>query len=256
MIRDAWFIFLNEARIARTDPTLFAILFAMPFVVLYLTAPAVRPALILAGYEDASGAELAMPGMAILFGNFGMAFLAFAVFREHTWNTWDRLMHAPVSMAAVFTGKALLPFFLVLLQQFVMLAAAAWIFDVRLSGELAAYALTSVCFAFFVVCAGFWITAVCATMQQVNAIINIGSLILAGLGGAFAPVEQLPAWMQSAAIFSPNYWAIQALRSTILDGAGLIDVLPSALVLCGTGLALLLFALLRFSGDHRKMSWA
>ncbi len=249
-------ILAHELRIARGDPALFAILFVMPFTVLYLVAPAMRPAMIMQGYADASGAEQAMPGMAVLFGNFGMAFLAFAVFREHTWNTWDRLMYAPVPRASIFAGKALLPFGLVVIQQILMLGAAHLIFDVQLSGSFAAYCLIAGAFALFVVSAGFLCTAVFSSMQQVNAVINIGSLLLAGLGGAFAPIEHLPPWMQSAAVFSPNYWAIASFKAIILDGAGLRQVLPAAGIL--TGIAVLCFAgaILRFRDEHRKMSWA
>ena len=251
------YLFFNEFRIARRDPGVFVILFLMPFAALYLLSPAMRPALILQGYTNASGAEQAMPGMSILFGNFGMAFLAFAIFREHTWNTWSRLKLAPLSGLALFGGKALLPFLLVLSQQFLMLLAGYLIFGVEVRGSLWAFALISFSFSLMIVAAGFMLCAIFSSMQQINAVINFGALLLAGLGGAFAPLETLPAWMRYLSVLSPDYWAISGMKAVILKGAGLWDVLPHSVVLLVLTTSFLSISVYRFSRQDRSLkTWA
>ncbi|MCR9141599.1 MAG: ABC transporter permease [bacterium] len=256
-LRDVSWIFRQELRIARRDSTIFAIMFVMPFVVLYLVAPAMRPALIQQGFAEASGAEQAMPGMAVLFSNFAMAFLAFAVFREHTWSTWDRLMIAPFSRFSVLAGKALLPFFAVVAQQLTLLAAASIVFDVKINGAgFIAYLALSFALAAFAVCAGLALTAWLASLQEINSIVNIGTFVLAGVGGAFGPIELMPAWIQSISVLSPNFWAIDGFKQVLLNDAGIGAVLPGAAILLGCAAACLALALMGLAGEREKRAWA
>lgn len=261
-LRDALWIFQNELRIGRRDSAIVAVLFVMPFVVLYLVAPAMRPALIMQGYPDATGAEQAMPGIAVLFSNFAMAFLAFAIFREHTWMTWDRLLAAPMSRVAIFGGKALLPFLLVITQQLILMSVAGWIFGVELRAGLVAYILLSAALAFFTVGAGLALSAWLSSLQEVNSVVNVGTFALAGLGGAFGPLEYMPEWIQAVSVFSPNFWAIDGFKTILLDpvGANMLPavraILPGAGVLVVCGALLFCLALPGFLRDREKRAWA
>ncbi|MEM7180793.1 MAG: ABC transporter permease [Spirochaetota bacterium] len=251
-----WLIFLNELRIARRDPGVFAILFAMPFVALYLLSPAMRPALIQEGFANATGAEQAMPGMSVLFGNFAMAFLAFSIFREHTWNTWERLRLSPLSKLSIFLGKALLPFTLLICQQLLLLLAARLIFGVEMQGSIIAFLAISMAFAFFTMSLGFLFTALLNSMQEINAFINVGALLFAGIGGAFAPLKTLPYWIQKIAFLSPNYWAIQGLKDVILKGTPLSGLFMPLAILTLVGLCCLSLAFYKFNSSSRKETWA
>ena len=59
-------IIRNELLLLRRDPTPFAILFVMPALAMMLFTPALGAVLREQGYSDASGVELAMPGMAVI----------------------------------------------------------------------------------------------------------------------------------------------------------------------------------------------
>lgn len=251
----AW-VFRQELRIGRRDSSLFAILFVMPFLVLYLVAPGMRPALILQGFTEATGAEQAMPGMAVLFSNFAMAFLAFAVFREHTWMTWDRLMITPLSRVSILGGKALLPFLLVIVQQLGLLAAAWLVFDVKVGEGLTAYIVLTLALATFTVCAGLALTAWLSSLQQINSVVNIGTFALAGVGGAFAPIDLMPAWIQTISVFSPNYWAIAGFKAILLNDARVDAILPGAMILFAFAAICFAIALRGLSTDREKRAWA
>ena len=253
---DLGWVFRHELRLSRRDTTIFAVLFVMPFLVLYLVAPAMRPALILQGHAAATGAEQAMPGMAVLFSNFAMAFLAFAIFREHTWMTWDRLMIAPLSRVAVLSGKALLPFVLVVIQQMSLLFAAWLVFGVSAGTGLLAYILLTCALAMFTICAGLALTAWLGSLQQINSVVNIGTFALAGIGGAFGPIELMPTWMQTISVLSPNYWAISGFKAILIDHAGVAAILPGAVILVGFAAICFVIALAGFAGDRQKRAWA
>ena len=76
------------------------------------------------------------------------------------------------------------------------------------------------------------VIALCRTMDQANTIGMLGGMVMAGLGGALAPVSSFPGWVQSVAPFTPAYWVLDALRRLTLEHATLADVAPA------TGIAL------------------
>ena len=67
-------------------------------------------------------------------------------------------------------------------------------------------------------------------------------LVLAALGGAMVPLEVFPPVMNTIAHLLPHAWAIEALTSSITQGAGPADVATSLLVLAGYGATLLAIA--------------
>jgi ABC-type multidrug transport system permease subunit len=62
---------------------------------------------------------------------------------------------------------------------------------------------------------------------------------MAFAGGAFIPLDSLPAVLRAISPFSLIYWASSGYRKLIAEGAGLQSVLPNAAVLAGAGLLLL-----------------
>ncbi len=103
--------------------------------------------------------------------------------------------------------------------------------DLRVSGSWLAVVLIAGAFAALVLIAGLAAAAALSTIQQVNAVTNLGAMALGGLGGGFVPVESLPDWIEPIAPISPVYWAMEGYRSAILDGGGVGDVLGPLAVL-------------------------
>ncbi|BEH03647.1 hypothetical protein brsh051_29280 [Brooklawnia propionicigenes] len=95
-----------------------------------------------------------------------------------------------------------------------------------------AIAIIVVVFTAMLVCFGVMLVALCRTMDQANTIGMLGGMVMAGLGGALAPVSSFPGWVQSVAPFTPAYWVLDALRRLTLEHATLADVAPA------TGIAL------------------
>ena len=61
------------------------------------------------------------------------------------------------------------------------------------------------------------LTSLCRTVAQLNAASMLGTMAIAGAGGAIAQIAALPGWVQAIAPASPVYWVIDAYRS-ILGG--------------------------------------
>ncbi|MCK9249746.1 MAG: ABC transporter permease [Solirubrobacteraceae bacterium] len=257
----------NELRILRHDPVPAVVLVAMPIVLMTLLSRAMNLAIQDQGYLGVTGSAQTVPGMACVFAFFASGIVAFAVFREHGWSTWPRLRAAGLSRTALLAGKIAVPAGLLAVQHVVLFAFGLVLLDLDNAGSWWLIALTATCFSLVVLTAGLAITALLQTVQQVNAVANLGAMILGGLGGGFVPVDALPEWVQPVAPASPVYWAMEAYRGIILDGAGVGscegipdcvtvgDVLVPCAVLVGFAAVFAVVAAVALRPDQPKRTW-
>lgn len=243
----------HELRLLRTDVQALVVLVAMPLVVMAFLKPTVRAQLVSEGYSGASGAELAVPGMAVMFAFFAVGYVGYGFFREHNWGTWERLRASPAPLVQILAGKLGAPLAVVAAQLAVLFAAGGWLYDLRVRGSVAGLALVALALALSVVALGAALFAVCRSFQQLNAIANLGAVLLAGFGGALVSTSTLPGWAQAVAPGTPGYWAMRGFRSTILDGRGIESALLPAAVLLAFAAGLACLAALRFGVEDRKV---
>ena len=245
----------NELRILRHDPVPLVLLIGMPIVLMVLLSQSLGHVLLFEGYDDTPGSMHTAPGMACLFGFFSIAIIGFAIFREHGWRTWPRLRAAGVGGPALFAGKLAVPAGMLVLQHAVLFGFGVAFLDFKVNGAWPAVALLALAFALMILCAGLAAAALLGTVQQLNAVTNLGTMVLGGLGGALVPVRELPKWVQPIAPASPVNWAMEGYRDVILDGAGVADVLPSLAAMSGLAALLVAVALWRLRNDAPKRTW-
>jgi ABC-2 type transport system permease protein len=245
----------NELRILRHDPVPLVLLIGMPIVLMVLLSQSLGHVLLFEGYDDTPGSMHTAPGMACLFGFFSIAIIGFAIFREHGWRTWPRLRAAGVGGPALFAGKLAVPAGMLVLQHAVLFGFGVGFLGFRVNGAWLAVALLALAFALMILCAGLAAAALLGTVQQLNAVTNLGTMVLGGLGGALVPVRELPTWVQPIAPASPVNWAMEGYRDVILDGAGVADVLPSLAAMTGLAALLVGVALWRLRTDAPKRTW-
>ena len=65
------------------------------------------------------------------------------------------------------------------------------------------------------------IAGLARTYAQANAFSQILTYSTAALGGAWWPIDIVPAWMQRLAQLTPVYWAMQGFQDIIVRGQGL-----------------------------------
>lgn len=246
----------QDLRLLRADPAFLVVMIVMPLTVMPFIQPAFRDALVAAGIEGANGAEQVVPGVSVMFALFMVGNVAFGVFREHGWNTWERLRASPATTSEVMVGKSVTPLLSLGLQQAVLLGVGGVLFDLQLQGSVIAMAAVVLAFALSLIGLGYLLLAVCKTVMQLQAATNIGTMVLAGLGGAITPITSLPDWARAIAPAVPSYWAMRGYRTVILSDGGIEDVLLPVAVLVGFAVGFAGVALLRFRMEEAKVSWA
>ncbi|HUG86643.1 MAG TPA: ABC transporter permease [Euzebya sp.] len=238
--------------LARRDAAPLVVMVAMPLVLMAFLQPALRLSLQAEGYDQASGAEQTVPGMAVMFVLYMVGVVGFRIFEEHGWGTWNRLRASPAGAAAVLVGK-IAPSFLVLTAQLtVLFGAGVVLYGLRIAGSVIALLLVGLAFAGMVLALGVLLAAVARTAQQLNVLSNIGTTVLAGIGGAIVPLGTLPEWAQSLAPATPSYWAMLGFRTVILEGGHVGDVIPPVVVLLVFAGVFAALAATRFRFDDTK----
>ena len=244
-------------RIIRNDPSFLVIMFLMPLALMPLMRRALGINLEAAGFADADGAEQVVPGQMVLFGFFVAGGASFALFREHGWRTWDRIRASAASPTSLLAGFSAPWVAIHVLYQVVLLGAGALFFGLRLNGGsglalLAMLAAFSFCLVALVVLAA----STLRTVNQVQAIVNVGAMVFGGLGGALVPFEQLPGWAQAVAPVTPHYWAMQGHRKIFLQQGTFGDVAKAFFVLVAIGLVAAVLGAFRFRADETKEFFA
>lgn len=247
----------HDLRVLRRDPVFVVVFTLMPLAFMAFTKGAFGAALRAENPgAGLNGSEQVVPGAAVLFSGFLVGNLGFGVFREHGWATWDRLRASQLSTPELMVGKAVTPILVLALQLSVMLGAGALLFGLELRGSLPAFVVVAAALAVMEVTLGFALLAVCRSVLQLNAITNLGAMLLGGLGGAVTPVFLLPGWVQAIAPATPAYWAMKGFTRVTVDGGGIADVAAPVGVLLVFSAGFTLVAAISFRAEDAKTSWA
>lgn len=241
----------HELRLMRRDMGPLLVMVLMPLVVIPFVQPSLKLALNVRGYDDVSGAEHAVPGMAVLFGFFLTGFIGASVFREHGWETWDRLRASPIRRGELLAAKALPGLVIIGVQQLVLFGVGTLLLDLRITGSAIGLVAVGLAFAAVLCAMSLAFTGWSGTFQQLNAFSLIGTMGFAGFAGALTP--ELPEWAQRVAPATPGYWAMRGFRQTILEGADIGTVLPSIAALGGFALAFTVLTALTFDIAKRRI---
>lgn len=250
----------HEWRLQRRDLVPQLILTVMPLVLMAFLLPTYRNAMTLAGSAPGpgplTGAEQAVPGLSVMFSMFLVAHVGMVFFRDHGWNTWNRLRATAVPVPVLVLSKAAVPLGLLIAQFTILLTAGRFLFGLRVRGSLLALALVVAVFAACLVALGVLGFAACRTVVQMTSAANVLALVMAGLGGALVPRELLPSWAVPLAPATPAHWAVRGLQDVVSGGAGVGGVAFELGVLGAFASAFALLALVMLKPDQRKVSWS
>lgn len=253
MLRRSLTVAAIDARILRRDPAPILVMIVIPLLFVPFLLPGASAQLAATGHAGASGAQYAVPGLAVLFAMLCVQQIVVAFHRDMQSGMWERLRMSPASLPSLLAGKALAAFVAQLLQLGVVLGGGVVLFGYRPTGSWAGIVVVGLAFSLVMVTFGVLVVATFATQDQALAVCSIVAMLMAGLGGAFGPVAALPEALRVVAPVSPAFWALDALSALSLDGAALSDVIVPTVVLIGFAGVFAVGALLAFA---RRGRWS
>ncbi len=245
----------HESRIITRQAPLLIASIVMPLVVMVFLQPTFRVALENEGYTNASGAEQAVPGVAVMFSFFIVGVVAVAFLREHGFGTWDRLRASPAAPWEIIIGKLGLLSIVAGLQQGLLFIIGVMGAGLVIRGSVVALALVAAGLVASVLGLGVAVMAVCSTQQQIALVQTLGTMASAGLSGSLTPASLMPEFASVIGPCLPGYWAMRGYRAVLLDGAGVADVLGSVGMLLGFAALFGGVAIIRFRSEEPRASW-
>ncbi|TCJ77450.1 UNVERIFIED_ORG: ABC-2 type transport system permease protein [Bacillus cereus] len=162
-------------------------------------------------------------GFSILFVMIVMLSATGTILKARQLGVWSRLLEAPVSKVQILTGY-ILSFFLIGWIQFgVLMILTHSLFDVQWGNLLGVIILVSV-LLLAVIGLALLLASIVKTTEQQSALGNIVVISTCMIGGLYWPIEIEPAWMQTAANFVPQTWAMRGFTELIVRGGTLADI--------------------------------
>lgn len=156
-----------------------------------------------------------------------------------------REFSTPTSVRSIIAGEALGRFAFALFQGGFIVVASSLLFGVDWI-DLPATAAIVVAFALVASGAAMLVGSLARNEHQVSALGPGLGMLFGLLGGTMVPPEVFPSIMQTLSHLTPHAWAMDGFHRLLLQGRGLVDVLPDVAVLLAIAAGLMALAVVRF----------
>jgi len=182
----------------------------------------------------------------VQFSLMGVIGAAGTIVNERKSRTLQRMLTTTISRAEIILAYFLTIFLLNLIQITLMIAFGAGLLGVDYLREPVAVLLMMVASATCTGGLGLLIGVLSKSDDQVAMFSVIPTLLMAGLGGAWMPLELTSKAFQFVGHLTPVGWAIEGFENLVVRGMGLNAVLLPAGILTAYGVVLFGLAAWRF----------
>lgn len=154
-----------------------------------------------------------------------------------------RLFVTPIQPRHFIGGLVLSRSIICLLQLAVLMSVAVMLFGVTVSGNPLALVIVVIIGTALFLSIGFCMGSIAKTQQAIMAIGNLITFPQIFLSGIFYPIDILPDLIQPLANILPLSFLANGLREIVVDGAGLLDIIPDLIGLSVWALLALVVAI-------------
>lgn len=185
--------------------------------------------------EDQSNNAFAhsSPGMMAQFAIAGLISAAEVLVIERKTRALSRLLTTSIRRSEILLGHYLAMFVIIIVQLLLLTVFGQLFLKLDYYGAPVTTLLLSTATALAAASLGLLIGTLAKSEEQVIVYTLIPMFLLAGLGGAWVPLEVTPATVQRIGHLSPVAWIMDGFKGILIRGAGLNDTLIPIAVLLG-----------------------
>ncbi len=194
-----------------------------------VTEKAVFPTADLSAIESAY--DQSSPGMLVQFTITGLMGTAIILVQERRTKTLQRMLTTATSKSSIIFAHALSMFFIIVVQQIILVLSGKFLFGVDYLREPLAVFLVIVTFALWVSGMGILIGVLAKNEDQVILFSLIAMFLFTAMGGAWFPLEGTSAGFYNIARYTPGALAMQGFQNIIVRKQGFYSVLEPVGVL-------------------------
>jgi ABC-2 type transport system permease protein len=186
------------------------------------------------------------PGMMAQFAIAGLMAAAEVLVVERKTRALQRLLTTAIGRAEILLGHFLAMFTMITLQFALLIVFGQLFLALDYFGQPLATLLVAGSTALFAAALGLLIGALAKTEDQVVLLTLVPMFVLAGLGGAWLPLEFTSETVQRIGHASPVAWIMDGFKNILVRGQGLEAAWLPALVLLGFAAGCFGLAIWRF----------
>ena len=183
----------------------------------------------------------------IFFFSFLLTMLSFI--REKKQGTMERILNSPVNRAEIILGYILSFSILGVIEASVILITAIFIFNAQIYITLPILLQTYLIVYIVVLTAlgtGIFLSTLAKTEFHILQFIPLVIIPIMLLSGVWAPIETLPEWLRPISVVIPLTYANNALRSMLLHGESLINILSDFGILTAIACLMIFLGIITF----------
>jgi ABC-2 type transport system permease protein len=196
--------------------------------------------------QIAGGFEQSSAGQLVTWVNITLIGAAEVFVTERLGGTLRRLLITPTRKATILSGKIVGRLGMGIVQMILLVGFGKFIFGVEWGRSPAALALVVLAFGLASVALGVLLGTFARTRGQASGLTILFSMLMAGLGGAWWPLEVTPRAYQAVVKVLPTTWAMIGFNDVIVRGRGVAGVLPEVGILLGFALLFFVVGIWRF----------
>ena len=165
---------------------------------------------------------------------------------ERTTGTLRRLLTTPTSKSTFLLGTFVGQLVPAWVQMAILIGFGGLVMDVYWGGSIVGLLVLLLAFSLASVAFGTLMGTLVKTPGQVTNFSILSGMAMALLGGCWWPSEFFPEALLTANKVLPTSWVMEGLNGLMLQGFGLMEVLPLAAVLLGFAIVFFLIGVWRF----------
>ena len=209
-----------------------------------------------AAIEQKSNSTLSLahtsPGMMVQFAIAGLMTAAQIIVSERKSRALQRLLTTATAHVHILLGHYLAMLALILGQFVLLIAFGQLVLKVDYLREPGATALVGVATAMCIAALGLLIGTLAKSEDQAVVFSLVPMFILAGLGGAWVPLEVTGEAFRAIGHVSPIAWAMDGFKNVVSRGLGLESALLPAVALLGYAALFFVLAAWRFQSSEEQ----
>lgn len=182
-----------------------------------------------------------LPGVLAMNMMFSCLFgVGYVIVRYRKGGILRRLKAAPISAFQFLSAQVASRLILVTFVTFVLFVGSDVILDFYVVGSLFTLGLVFVVGAICLISLGLLISARTNSQELAGGLLNLATWPMMFLSGVWFSLEGANPWVVGFAKLLPLSHMIDAARTVMVDGAGLVDIMPQLVILGGMSLVFLL----------------
>lgn len=176
-----------------------------------------------------------VPGiMAIILMLVSALMTSVSIAREKETGTMEVLLVSPLRPFQIVAGKVFPYLGLSFVNALVIIGLSVWVFDLPVAGNIGLLLFTCFLFILLALSLGILISTVAASQQAAMFVSMVGLMLPTMLlSGFIYPIDNMPVILQVLCRAMPPTYFIEAVKTIMLKGGGLLYVWDQLLVISG-----------------------